>query len=118
MNEWRLRYCLIAPVGGVVTFTKYWNENQYIPSGEVAFTVVPQGEGRLVGKVRIPIARSGKVRRGQRAIVRFSNFPDQEFGVVNGCLLYTSDAADDKAPDQTGREGRILKSLGSIMHLV
>ena len=47
MNEWRLRYCLIAPVGGVVTFTKYWNENQYIPSGEVAFTVVPQGEGRL-----------------------------------------------------------------------
>lgn len=60
MNEWRLRYCLIAPVGGVVTFTKYWNENQYIPSGEVAFTVVPQGEGRLVGKVRIPIARSGK----------------------------------------------------------
>lgn len=58
-----------------MTFTKYWNENQYIPSGEVAFTVVPQGEGRLVGKVRIPIARSGKVRRGQRAIVRFSNFP-------------------------------------------
>ena len=86
MNEWRLRYCLIAPVGGVVTFTKYWNENQYIPSGEVAFTVVPQGEGRLVGKVRIPIARSGKVRRGQRAIVRFSNFPDQEFGVVNGVV--------------------------------
>ena len=86
MNEWRLRYCLIAPVGGVVTFTKYWNENQYIPSGEVAFTVVPQGESRLVGKVRIPIARSGKVRRGQRAIVRFSNFPDQEFGVVNGVV--------------------------------
>ena len=86
MNEWRLRYCLIAPVGGVVTFTKYWNENQYIPSGEVAFTVVPQGEGRLVGKVRIPIARSGKVRRGQRAIVRFANFPDQEFGVVNGVV--------------------------------
>lgn len=84
LHEWRLHYCLIAPVGGIVTFTTYWNENQYVPSGEVAFTVVPQGENRLMGKVRIPIARSGKVEKGQRVIVRFSNFPDQEFGVVNG----------------------------------
>lgn len=86
MNEWKLRYCLIAPVGGIVTFTKYWNENQYIPTEEAAFTVVPQGENRLMGKVQIPIARSGKVKKGQRVIVRFSNFPDQEFGVVNGVV--------------------------------
>ena len=162
MNEWRLRYCLIAPVGGVVTFTKYWNENQYIPSGEVAFTVVPQGEGRLVGKVRIPIARSGKVRRGQRAIVRFSNFPDQvvwsgkrrgiEYligphrrvlyggyrfsrGAENQLRYRPARLARDASlrrdcngritpdrtilpADKTDREGRILKSLGSIMHLV
>lgn len=86
MNEWKLRYCLIAPVGGIVTFTKYWNENQFIPSLEAAFTIVPQGENRLMGKVQIPIARSGKVKKGQRVIVRFSNFPDQEFGVVNGVV--------------------------------
>lgn len=86
LNEWRLRYCLVAPVDGLVTFTKYWNQNQYIPSGEVAFTVVPQGESRLMGKVQIPIARSGKVGKGQRVIVRFSSFPDQEFGVVNGVV--------------------------------
>ncbi len=86
MNEWKLRYCLIAPVKGTVTFTNYWNENQYIPSGEVAFTIVPQGQNRLMGKVQIPIARSGKVRKGQRVIIRFSNFPDQEFGVVNGVV--------------------------------
>lgn len=86
MNEWKLRYCLIAPVGGIVTFTKYWNKNQYIPIEEAAFTIVPQGENRLMGKVQIPIARSGKVKKGQRVIVRFSNFPDQEFGVVNGVV--------------------------------
>ena len=32
----------------------------------------------------MPIASSGKVRKGQRVIVRFSNFPDQEFGLVEG----------------------------------
>lgn len=86
INEWKLRYCLVAPVRGIVTFTKYWNENQYIPSGEAAFTVVPQGDNRLIGKVQIPIARSGKVKKGQRVIIRFSNFPDQEFGMVNGVV--------------------------------
>ncbi len=96
MGEWRLRYCLIAPIGGVVTFTDYWSENQYIPSGEVAFTIVPQGENRLMGKVRIPMARSGKVRRGQRVIVRFSNFPDQEFGVVNGTVANISLVPSDE----------------------
>lgn len=89
-NEWKLRYCLAAPVQGIVTFTKYWNENQYIPAGEAAFTVVPQGQNRLVGKVQIPIARSGKVKKGQRVIVRFPSFPDQEFGVVNGLVANIS----------------------------
>ena len=37
-----------------------------------------------MGKALLPIARSGKVKVGQRVIVRFSNYPDQEFGVVNG----------------------------------
>ena len=30
--------------------------------------------------------RSGKVRVGQRVMVRFMNFPDQEFGIVNGIV--------------------------------
>lgn len=86
ISEWKLRYCLIAPVEGIVTFTKYWNENQYIPAGEIAFTVVPQGKNRLMGKIQIPIVRSGKVKKDQRVIVRVSNFPDQEFGIVNGII--------------------------------
>lgn len=96
IHEWRLRYCLITPVEGIVTFTKYWNDNQYISSGEIAFTIVPQSEGRQVGKVQVPIVRSGKVKRGQRVIVRFSNFPDQEFGVVNGVVSNISLVPSDE----------------------
>lgn len=56
----------------------------------MAFTVVPQGQNKLVGKVQIPIARSGKVKKGQRVIVRFPSFLDQEFGVVNGLVANIS----------------------------
>lgn len=84
INSWQLNYCLTSPIEGKVTFTKYWNDRQYIPSGEKIFTIVPNEKDELVGKALLPVQRSGKVKIGQRVIVRFTNFPDQEFGVVNG----------------------------------
>jgi HlyD family secretion protein len=67
-------------------FTKYRNENQYVPAGENVFTVVPDDNTELVGKAVLPIERSGEVKPGQRVIIRFANFPDQEFGIVNGTV--------------------------------
>jgi HlyD family secretion protein len=84
INSWELTYCIISPIQGKVTFTKYWNENQYVPQGENVFTVVPCNNTDLIGKAVLPIQRSGKVKPGQRVIIRFANFPDQEFGMVNG----------------------------------
>ena len=84
INSWELNYCLTSPIEGKVTFTKYWNDRQYIPNGENIFTIVPNEKDELVGKALLPVQRSGKVKIGQRVIVRFTNFPDQEFGVVNG----------------------------------
>jgi HlyD family secretion protein len=86
IHAWELAYCLMAPIAGKVTFTKYWNTNQYIPSGETVFTIVPAASDELMGKALLPAARSGKVKAGQRVIVRFANYPDQEFGMVNGIV--------------------------------
>ena len=86
INSWELNYCLSSPIEGKVTFTKYWNENQFVSAGDNVFTVVPERENEMLGKALLPINRSGKVRVGQRVIVRFANFPDQEFGVVNGTV--------------------------------
>ena len=84
INSWELTYCLSSPIEGKVTFTKYWSENQFVSIGDNVFTVVPEKEDELLGKALLPIQRSGKVKTGQRVIIRFLNYPDQEFGVVNG----------------------------------
>ena len=34
----------------------------------------------------MPLARSGKVAKGQQVIVRFINFPDEEYGRVEGIV--------------------------------
>lgn len=86
INSWELTYCLSSPIDGKVTFTTYWHKNQFLPSGETVFTVVPDEKNELIGKALLPMERSGKVKTGQRVIIRFTNFPDQEFGMVHGIV--------------------------------
>jgi HlyD family secretion protein len=86
IHGWELAYCLTSPVDGRVTFTKYWSENQFVQSGESVCTAVPEESEELIGRAQLPVQRSGKVKEGQRVIIRFANFPDQEFGIVNGTV--------------------------------
>lgn len=95
IHSWELNYRLVSPIAGQVTFTKYWHENQYIPAGETVFSVVPTGKEALLGVATLPIQRSGKVKKGQRVIIRFVNYPDQEFGIVNGVVSSLSLVPDE-----------------------
>lgn len=84
INNWELNYVLKASVSGSLSFTKVWKENQHVNSGDLVFTIVPEQKTELIGKAMLPPERSGKVKAGQRVIIRFVNYPDQEFGIVNG----------------------------------
>lgn len=90
IQAWELNYVLITPIDGQVTFTNYWIRNQNVTTGETVFTVIPQDEGKIIGKARMPLTRSGKVRPGQKVNIRFSNFPDNEFGIVVGYVKIIS----------------------------
>ena len=85
-NTWEMAYVLKTPVDGTVDIRKYWSVNQNITAGETVFTIIPITvikEG-LVGRAKLPIAGSGKVKPGQVVNVRFLNFPDAEYGIVSG----------------------------------
>lgn len=84
LGGWELAYRPRSPQAGRVTFTSYWTTNQQVSQGDPLFTVVSEEEGELLGVALLPLERSGKVRIGQRVIVRFDSYPDEEFGVVAG----------------------------------
>ncbi|MCL2098110.1 MAG: HlyD family secretion protein [Bacteroidales bacterium] len=86
IHSWEMNYVLSSPISGKITFTKFWVKNQNIVGGETVFTVVPSEEPELIGKATMPIARSGKVRPGQKINIRFDNFPDAEFGTIKGVV--------------------------------
>ena len=48
--------------------------------------VVKSKQGKIVGKAMLPTERSGKVKKGQKVNIRFSNYPDKEFGIMKGIV--------------------------------
>jgi HlyD family secretion protein len=81
---WEKTYALISPIEGRITFVNFWSKNQYVVSGNQVFTVVPSKLQRLLGKLKFPVAGSGKVAKGQKVLIRLDNFPYTEFGMLEG----------------------------------
>lgn len=97
---WEMTYVLTTPVAGRITFTQYWTENQNISVGDVVFNVVPDDHGEIMGKALLPTARSGKVKTGQKVNIRFTNYPENEYGIIRGYVKNIS-----LIPSLNGKEG-------------
>lgn len=84
IDIWEKQYVIKAPEPGKCVFTEYWSKNQNVKVGEKVFTVVPERESSLLGKLLLPVAGAGKVRIGQDVNIRLANYPYMEFGMLRG----------------------------------
>jgi len=86
IEDWELNYVLKAPIDGKITFTSVWVENQNVTAGGAVFTIIPVGAIPIIGKALLPVARSGKVKEGQKVNIRLQNFPENEYGILRGTV--------------------------------
>ena len=86
LKSWERNYLLVSPINGAVNLMGIWSNNQNVKSGETIFTIQPKVQTDPIGKALMPVQNSGKVKVGQRANVRLNNFPDQEFGFLEGVV--------------------------------
>ena len=86
ISIWEMRYLLISPVSGTVTFTKFWSENQSVIEGEPVLTIVPVDQGNYVGRIYLKMQRSGKVTVGQKVNIKLSSYPYLEYGMLWGII--------------------------------
>lgn len=97
LSEWEKNYLLFSPISGTVAFMQPWEANQTVESGETMFVIIPSDATKPIGKALLPMEGIGKVKIGQRAIIRFPAFPEQEFGFIEGTIVSIS-----PVPDQGG----------------
>lgn len=90
ISWWEQKYVLRATTSGIVGFSEYWSPGQQVREGLAVFVVVPLNEGELLGRLSLPLARSGKVKAGQKVLVKLANFPHMEYGMLTGRVLSVS----------------------------
>lgn len=78
---WEKQFVLRSPIEGKITFFKVWKENQYVNSGEPVFLVVPTTQQFEI-RARLPIYKAGKIKTGQRALIKLQEYPYEEFGML------------------------------------
>ncbi len=94
LANWHENYLLKAPVDGVVSFFKFWSENQYVNEGTEIMYIKPMNQV-LFAYTYINSANFGKIKVGQEARIRLDGYPFKEFGVVSAVVVSKSEIARD-----------------------
>jgi len=86
IKDWERLYVLKSNINGKVSFLNYWNTNQTVNQGDLIFTIIPSENSSFIAKLKTPAQNSGKIKVGQTVNIKLENYPDTEFGVLNGTI--------------------------------
>jgi len=96
LASWEKSFLLIAPSSGRLTYMSFWSELQEVKAGDKLFTINPAKRGEIQARLTIPFERAGKVKVGQRVIIKLDGYPYLEFGVIEGIVNSIANGSSDK----------------------
>jgi multidrug efflux pump subunit AcrA (membrane-fusion protein) len=91
-DAWLKLYVLSAPVAGIVSYAGIVQENQTMNANQELFVINPANTN-FFGEVYIPQDNMGKIKVGQRTLVKMRSFPFEQYGLIRGNVNYISDVA-------------------------
>jgi len=89
-EDWKSKYVLAASQSGKVLFSGIVQENQVLSANQEVFEINP-GEGGFFGEMKISQGNLGKVREGQKVLIKLKSYPIEEYGMLKGKIAYISD---------------------------
>jgi len=92
LSEWKNKYVLAAPIDGVINFYDIRSESQFLPNETKAFTIAPQCLQSYFALVKLAVLNSGKVRIGQKCVIKVHNYAYSEYGLLKGIVMSISSA--------------------------
>jgi multidrug resistance efflux pump len=95
IDTWMQKNLLIAPIEGKISFFNFWATNQYIKEGEEIFTIAPTKKQQIIAKLLLPMQNSGKVKLGQKVLIKLDNYAYTEFGMLTGKVINISLVANN-----------------------
>lgn len=83
---WEQSFIIRTPIEGKVSFTNFWSKNQQVKKDEIVFTIIPEKQSQIIGRISLPVKGAGKVSVAQKVNIRFENFPYMEYGYIKGTV--------------------------------
>ena len=108
LDEWKNKYLLIAPIDGKIAFASFLQENQQLQINQTICFINPENT-QYFAEVYIPQNNFGKIKQGQKVLLKLPAYPFQEFGAITGKLDFISAIATD-----TGYSAKVLLSNGLL----
>lgn len=98
---WKRKYLLVAPVQGRLQLSRFSQENTQVHTGDIV-AYVSQDSSDIYAVLLLPQYNLGKVKIGQRVILKFYSYPAEEYGYVEGRIDFIS-----PIPSDSGYQARI-----------
>jgi multidrug resistance efflux pump len=92
--SWERLYVFRSPVKGRLAFFQVRKENQYVNAGAPIFMVVPNLEQYEI-RAEVPIYKAGKIKIGERALIKLQQYPFEEFGMLQARVASITNVALD-----------------------
>lgn len=91
LDRWKQTYLIVAPIAGQVSLNaNFFVEKQYVRTGQQLLVIIPPQSGKVVGRLMLPVANSGKVHSRQRVVIKLDSYPYSEFGTLRGYVYSKS----------------------------
>lgn len=90
VKKWKNTYILTAPSAGNVLFQTNIQENQVVLPNQEVFYIGNKKNNLPIGQIQIAQDNLGKVKVGQKVIIRFNSYPSEEFGTIDGVVEFIS----------------------------
>ncbi|MCB0547782.1 MAG: HlyD family efflux transporter periplasmic adaptor subunit [Phaeodactylibacter sp.] len=110
VEEWKRKFVISSPIDGIVSFNlESISEQQFVEADREIGVVVPLKRQKTKGFVQVDMSRSGKIRPGQKVIVRLDSYSYAEYGAIEARVEKKS---------QVPIEGKIIIEIGFKEDLV
>lgn len=117
IQGWKLKYVLISPIDGKVDFLNFWKNGDVVQAGQEVIAIV-QEKNSVIGHVFLPEYGAGKVKQGQRVIVKLDNYPYKEFGTISGNIKSVSQVSNQRMINSKSEDNTSHNAINGYLAVV
>ncbi|MBI3137133.1 MAG: HlyD family efflux transporter periplasmic adaptor subunit [Sphingobacteriales bacterium] len=83
IEDWKKKYILTAPSSGVLKFSDFFEEGRFMSHKQIIGYIFSEID-TCYAQMTISQRSFGKIKVGQKVLLKFASYPNQEFGYVSG----------------------------------